>query len=138
MKTQKNCSRLRDACFFKISNSLVYAPSSFLKLPSFSSAVSREAFARSLPNLSRVSHNSVVVYLKSYCRLSETRISSKFVNSIELQIYKINSKREAFERAHPKTCNCRRGKLTLKNVSCFCQAVLCVIWCLNRTAAPLS
>ena len=47
--------------------------------------VSREAFAHSLSNLSGVSHNSVVVYLKSYCRLSETQISSKFVNSIGLR-----------------------------------------------------
>ena len=141
MTTTKNWSRLRAVCFFKISNSLVYAPSSFLKLPSFSSCVSREVSAHSLSNLSRVSHNSVAVYLKSYCRLSETQISSKSVNSIRASInlsHKINSKREAFERAHLKTCNCRRGKLTLKNVSCFCQALLCVIWCLNRTAVPLS
>ena len=47
--------------------------------------VSYEAFANLSSNLSRVSQNSVVVDLKSYCRLSETRISSKFVNSIELR-----------------------------------------------------
>ena len=71
--------------FTRIAKRLVYAPSSFLKLPSFSSGVSREAFAHSLSNLWRVSHNSVAVYLKSYCRLSETQISSKSVNSLGLR-----------------------------------------------------
>ena len=47
--------------------------------------VSYEASANSSSNLSRVSQNAVVVDLKSYCHLSETRISSKFVNSIELR-----------------------------------------------------
>ena len=36
-----------------------------------------------------------------------------------------------------KTCNCRRGKLALKNVLRFCQAPLCVFWSLNRTAVRL-
>ena len=40
--------------------------------------------ARSL-KVMRVSQNRAVARVKSYCRLSDTRISSKFVNSIELR-----------------------------------------------------
>ena len=33
--------------------------------------------------------------------------------------HKINVEREAFERAHPKTCNCRRGKAEFEDSFAF-------------------
>ena len=68
-------------CFFRFRSK----PREVRCYSGFSCIVSYEAFANLSSNLSRVSQNSVVVDLKSYCRLSETRISSKFVNSIELR-----------------------------------------------------
>ena len=68
-------------CFFRFR----LEPCEKICYPAIWCIVSYEAFANLSSNLSRVSQNSVVVDLKSYCRLSETRISSKFVNSIELR-----------------------------------------------------
>ena len=82
-KCQRFCRAFCNACFcfFRFRSE----PPETWNYSALWRIVSYEAFAHSLSNLSRVSHKSVVVDMKSYCRLSETRISSKFVNSIELR-----------------------------------------------------